>query len=128
MDILHRRHSYDCRRSYRHHPPGEDAIQQKDYIEKRNNYRLPASHRLNIGVNFNKKTKHGVRTWNISLYNAYNAMNPTMIYSNNSGGYASYIKNQEDGKVYLQYIPAKRKITKLTLLPCVPSVTYTYKF
>ena len=108
--------------------PGEDAIQQKDYIEKRNNYRLPASHRLNIGVNFNKKTKHGVRTWNISLYNAYNAMNPTMIYSNNSGGYTSYIKNQEDGKVYLQYIPAKRKITKLTLLPCVPSVTYTYKF
>ena len=108
--------------------PGEDAIQQKDYIEKRNNYRLPASHRLNIGVNFNKTTKHGVRTWNISLYNAYNAMNPTMIYSNNSGGYASYIKNQEDGKVYLQYIPAKRKITKLTLLPCVPSVTYTYKF
>ena len=108
--------------------PGEDAIQQKDYIEKRNNYRLPASHRLNIGVNFNKKTKHGERTWNISLYNAYNAMNPTMIYSNNSGGYASYIKNQEDGKVYLQYIPAKRKITKLTLLPCVPSVTYTYKF
>lgn len=108
--------------------PGEDAIQQKDYIEKRNNYRLPASHRLNIGVNFNKKTKHGVRTWNISLYNAYNAMNPTMIYSSNSGGYASYIKNQEDGKVYLQYIPAKRKITKLTLLPCVPSVTYTYKF
>lgn len=108
--------------------PGEDAIQQKDYIEKRNNYRLPASHRLNIGANFNKKTKHGVRTWNISLYNAYNAMNPTMIYSNNSGGYASYIKNQEDGKVYLQYIPAKRKITKLTLLPCVPSVTYTYKF
>ncbi|GFZ41608.1 TonB-dependent receptor [Bacteroides nordii] len=108
--------------------PGEDTIQQKDYIEKRNNYRLPASHRLNIGVNFNKKTKHGVRTWNISLYNAYNAMNPTIIYSNNSGGYASYIKNQEDGKVYLQYIPAKRKITKLTLLPCVPSVTYTYKF
>lgn len=108
--------------------PGEDAIQQKDYIEKRNNYRLPASHRLNIGVNFNKKTKHGVRTWNISFYNTYNAMNPTIIYSNNSGGYASYIKNQEDGKVYLQYIPAKRKITKLTLLPCVPSVTYTYKF
>lgn len=108
--------------------PGEDAIQQKDYIEKRNNYRLPASHRLNIGVNFNKKTKHGVRTWNISLYNAYNAMNPTMIYSNNSGGYTTYIKNQEDGKVYLQYIPAKRKITKLTLLPCIPSVTYTYKF
>lgn len=108
--------------------PGEDPIQQKDYIQNRNNYRLPASHRLNIGVNFNKKTKHGVRTWNISLYNAYNAMNPTLVYSNNIGGYSTYIKNQEDGKAYLQYIPAKRKITKLTLLPCIPSVTYTYKF
>ena len=37
-------------------------------------------------------------------------------------------KNQENGKVYYQYIPGKRKITKLTILPCIPSVTYTYKF
>lgn len=86
--------------------PGEDKISQEDYIEHRNNYRLPASHRLNIGVNFNKKTKHGMRTWNISLYNAYNAMNPTLVYSSSG----------------------KQKITKLTLLPCIPSVTYTYKF
>ena len=48
---------------------------------RRNNYRLPASHRLNLGVNFNKKTKHGMRTWNISIYNAYNAMNPNIVYS-----------------------------------------------
>ena len=41
----------------------------QSYISKRNNYRLPISHRLNIGVNFNKKTKHGIRTWNISVYN-----------------------------------------------------------
>ena len=108
--------------------PGENFVRQENYVEHRNNYRLPASHRLNIGVNFNKKTKHGIRTWNISLYNAYNAMNPTLVYSNGSGGYATYIKNQENGKVYYQYIPGKRKITKLTILPCIPSVTYTYKF
>ena len=53
------------------------TIGEASYVEHRNNYRLPASHRLNVGVNFNKKTKHGMRTWNISLYNAYNAMNPT---------------------------------------------------
>ncbi|WP_455586265.1 TonB-dependent receptor domain-containing protein [Bacteroides sp.] len=108
--------------------PGEDFVRQEDYIEHRNNYRLPASHRLNIGVNFNKKTKHGVRTWNISLYNAYNAMNPTLVYSGGSSGYGTYVKNQEDGKIYYQYIPGKRKITKLTILPCIPSITYTYKF
>lgn len=108
--------------------PGENNVRQQEYVEHRNNYRLPASHRLNIGVNFNKKTKHGVRTWNISLYNAYNAMNPTLVYSNGGGGYNIYVKSQESEKVHYQYIPGKRKITKLTILPCIPSVTYTYKF
>lgn len=79
------------------------------YVEHRNNYRLPASHRLNIGVNFNKKTKHGMRTWNISLYNVYNAMNPAWVYR-------SY--NRE----------GKSIINKYTLLPIIPSFTYTYKF
>lgn len=108
--------------------PGEDFVRQEDYVEHRNNYRLPASHRLNIGVNFNKKTKHGMRTWNISLYNAYNAMNPTFVYSNSGGGYATYNYNPGSGRVHIQYIPSNRKITKLTLLPCIPSFTYTYKF
>lgn len=108
--------------------PGEDYVRQEDYIEHRNNFRLPPSHRLNIGVNFNKKTKHGMRTWNISVYNAYNAMNPTLVYSNGNSGYGDYVKNQEDGNVYYRYTPGKRKITKLTILPCIPSITYTYKF
>ena len=108
--------------------PGEDYVRQEDYIEHRNNFRLPPSHRLNIGVNFNKKTKHGMRTWNISVYNAYNAMNPTLVYSNGNSGYGDYVKNQEDGNVYYRYTPRKRKITKLTILPCIPSITYTYKF
>lgn len=56
------------------------TIGETNYVEHRNNFRLPASHRLNIGINFNKKTKHGIRTWNISLYNVYNAMNPAWIY------------------------------------------------
>lgn len=83
------------------------------YISRRNNYRLPASHRLNIGINFHKKTKHGIRTWNISVYNAYNAMNPNIVYSE------WQMKNKEEGK---------NVIKKLTILPCIPSVTYTYKF
>lgn len=108
--------------------PGKDYIEPENYIERRNNYRLPASHRLNIGVNFNKKTKHGVRTWNISVYNLYNAMNPTMVYSNSGSGYGNYIQNSQDGKIYFQYVPKERKVTKLTILPCIPSITYTYKF
>lgn len=85
------------------------TIGESNYVEHRNNYRLPASHRLNLGVNFNKKTKHGMRTWNISVYNVYNAMNPAWVYR-------SY--NYE----------GKSHITKYTLLPLIPSFTYTYKF
>lgn len=86
----------------------ESFIGEADYVERRNNYRLPSSHRLSLGVNFNKKTKHGMRTWNISVYNVYNAMNPTFVHRGT--------KND------------KPVIKKLTLLPCIPSVTYTYKF
>ncbi len=85
---------------------------EADYITHRNNYRLPASHRLNLGINFNKKTRRGIRTWNISVYNAYNAMNPNLVYST---------RIDRDGE-------EKTIIKKLTILPCIPSVTYSYKF
>ena len=84
-------------------------VVESSYVEHRNNYRLPSSHRLNIGINFNKKTKHGMRTWNISLYNVYNAMNPAWVYRST---------NKEGQSV----------IRKFTLLPLIPSFTYTYKF
>ncbi|WP_373252422.1 TonB-dependent receptor domain-containing protein [Bacteroides thetaiotaomicron] len=84
-------------------------VVESSYVEHRNNYRLPSSHRLNIGINFNKKTKHGMRTWNISLYNVYNAMNPAWVYRRT---------NKEGQSV----------IRKFTLLPLIPSFTYTYKF
>ncbi len=111
------------------------------YISQRNNYRLPASHRLNIGVNFNKKTKHGMRTWNISVYNAYNAMNPNIVYSewqmtnNLNGYYNNYFNgnynnnyNGKPGEVSQVKEEGKSVIKKLTILPCIPSVTYTYRF
>lgn len=86
----------------------EGTINEAAYLSHRNNYRLPVSHRLNVGINFNKKTKHGMRTWNISVYNAYNAMNPNLVYA-----------DFKDGKTVIK---------KLTILPCIPSVTYTYRF
>lgn len=91
--------------------PYTPNIGEASYIEQRNNYRLPASHRLNIGVNFNKKTKHGIRTWNISVYNVYNAMNPTFAYRGISA-------NE----------PYEAVIRKYTILPLIPSFTYTYRF
>ena len=104
----------------------DGSIEHTGYISHRNNYRLPANHRLNLGINFHKQTKHGTRTWNISLYNAYNAMNPTLVYATQRPEENRYYYN--DG-TYMA-TPDKKKIIikKLTLLPCIPSVTYTYKF
>src|SRR5664280_1843684 len=46
------------------------------YVSSRNNFRYDPYHRLDFGVNFNKQKKHGRRTWNISVYNLYNQLNP----------------------------------------------------
>lgn len=90
--------------------------EQANYIENRNNFRLPSSHRLNIGVNFNKKTKRGMSIWNVSVYNVYNAMNPTFIYRSTKEGESGYLNDE------------KTILKKVTILPFIPSLSYTYKF
>ncbi len=78
--------------------------------ETRNNYQVPPTHKLNLSFNFNRFHKNGARSvWNVSIYNAYNAMNPSFIYPKN-------------------YSDTGRKLTKVTILPLIPSVSYTYKF
>ena len=107
--------------------PGNDHISTEEYFKQRNNYRLPASHRLNLGINFRKKTKRGERIWNISVYNMYNAMNPSIIYSDNTSEYHYQIESPS-GEIINIYEPGKRRLTKLTILPFIPSASYTFKF
>ena len=96
-----------------------------DYISHRNNYRLPVSHRLNLSINFHKKLRRGMQTWNISIYNAYNAMTPNLVYKEEEYIGVEHIK--PDGS-YETIWKQKTKLIKQTLLPCVPSITYTYRF
>lgn len=95
------------------------AFQETQLIDKRNNYRLPSSHRLNLGINFRKKKKHGERIWNISIYNIYNAMNPTFVYRD----YKEIMIS--DGVYQINDVPVLKKVT---IIPIVPSFSYTYKF
>ena len=76
------------------------------YVERRNNYRMPNYHRLDLSANFNRKFKHGERTINLSVYNAYNRQNPYMLYQNASG----------------------TKLKQLSVFQLIPSIAYTYKF
>lgn len=51
--------------------------------DKRNNYRIPAYHRLDISATLNRKPKEGRKNdsfWVFSVYNLYNRRNPFSIY------------------------------------------------
>ncbi len=92
-------------------PKGEQKYIQ--YFENRNNYRLPAYHRLDMSINFHRQKKSFYRTWNISIYNAYNHRNAFFVYFGNDD-----LHGKKDQTVLKQY----------TLFPILPSVTYNLKF
>lgn len=94
----------------------EVGYQNVSYIESRNNFRMPAYHRMDIGVNFHKEKKHGTRTWSLSVYNLYNRKNPFMIYEKNN------THSVINGVHY------NSSLMKLSLFPIIPSVSYSFKF
>lgn len=80
-----------------------------NHIDSRNNYRMSAYHRLDIGINLHKETSWGERTWSFGLYNAYSRQNPFYLYfSNDSQG--------------------NERLTQLSLFPIIPSFSYQFKF
>ena len=79
------------------------------YIESRNNYRMRAYHRLDIGVNLHKETRFGSRTWSFGLYNAYSRQNPFFL----------YFSSDRFGNT---------RLTQLSIFPIIPAVTYNFKF
>lgn len=84
-----------------------DRIQ---YFGKRNNYRLPAYHRLDVGVNWSKDNKLGRRTWSFGVYNAYNHLNPF---------YVDMERYSTDGDPQLRVY---------SIFPIMPSISYKLAF
>lgn len=87
-----------------------------EYYGSRNNFRLPAYHRLDLGINFNKKNKLGLRTWSISVYNAYNRQNA--FYVDFNGNFLGIDANST----------YKHELFKYSLFPIIPSISYSLKF
>ncbi len=84
-----------------------------DYYSERNNIRFPAYHRLDLGMSIYKQLKNGKRSiWNVSLYNAYCHMNAITIRKDNFVGFGD----------------ESRSFQKFSLIPVIPSVSYTYEF
>ena len=78
------------------------------FIEK-NNFRMPATHHLSIGINLEKQRKRGKQIISLNIYNVYNRKNPYMLF---------YQKTNSN----------KLVLNKMTLFPIIPSISYSFKF
>ncbi len=99
---------------YYHNINPSTDVSYTEYVDNRNNYTLPPTHLMCIGVNFHKQKKRCERIFNLSVYNAYNAKNPDFYYSHHVGD-----NNGGEGKY---------KMRKISFLMLIPSFTLTYKF
>lgn len=95
-------------------PGGDDLIHSQEYehYDHRNNYRMDAYHRMDIGFNFHKQKRRGMRTWSVNFYNAYCRMNPFNIYTD---------EERQGGK-------RRATLSKTALFPILPSFSYTFTF
>src|SRR6056297_624819 len=78
-------------------------------FDSRNNYRAPAYHRLDVGVNLHKEKKWGFRTWSFSVFNAYGRYNPVFM----------IVEDDDSGDMVL---------TQYTIFRFVPSISYRFRF
>lgn len=74
------------------------------FIDRINNIRFPAYHRLDFGLERSKTTKWGKKVLKFDIYNIYSKLNPWYLKANNG------------------------EIKQVTLFPIVPSVSYRVEF
>lgn len=76
---------------------------------ERNNFRFANYHRLDVSFSWHKQLRHGIRTWNVSIYNAYAHNNPFLVYTD----YDTH---------------GHKRLKQLCIFPFIPSLSYSYKF
>ncbi len=99
-----------------HDPNGNNSSQGPNWSYyfisdqgKKNDFRMAAYHRLDVGIQFHRKLKRSEQTFELSVYNLYNQKNPFYYYI----GY----DNQNN-----------RSLRQVTLFPFIPSVSWNWKF
>ncbi len=79
---------------------------------ERNGYRMPAYHRLDLGLNWKlKETQHYTSELSFSLYNAYGQENPYII---------TFETNKDN--------PNKTDVVQTALFKQIPSISWNFKF
>jgi outer membrane receptor for ferrienterochelin and colicin len=89
-------------------------LMQVQTFGTRNNFRLPAYHRLDLAIKFSRQKKKYERDWILSIYNVYSRLNAYFIYSNTEYDAVSHTY--------------KNQFYKFALFPVIPSISYQIKF
>ncbi len=104
-----------------HNPFDDNGINDNElpnYLGK-NTFRVGSYNRLDFGVQFIKKKKRGVRTWDLSIYNVYCRRNPMFYYLS-----TDYDCDESDSSCNSD----KRVVRQAGGFPILPSITYSFKF
>lgn len=81
-----------------------------EYFGDRNSFRYPAYMRLDFSANYTYKTSWGESTWNLSVFNALNRLNPFFLYIDQP--------RFDQDKV----------VKQVSLFPIIPTLSYLFKF
>ena len=90
---------------------------------ERNNFRLPAYHRADVGVTLKSKEKLDKRfrsNWNFSVYNLYNRENPYAIYFREV--------NESDLEKFPDATVGNTAAFQTTLFKIIPAITWNFEF
>ncbi|MBT8328049.1 MAG: TonB-dependent receptor [Bacteroidia bacterium] len=93
------------------------------YGDVRNNYRIPAYHRADIGVTIKSKEKPDKRfksNWNFSVYNLYNRENPYAIYFD--------VVEEADLDKNPGAVVGETAAFQTTLFKIIPAITWNFEF
>ncbi len=91
---------------------------QSESFRSRNEFRMPAYHRLDVGLDYKYKYRKTTNTWSIGAYNAYNRSNPFFLNVE-----TQYDYNPATG----EYDP-RRALMQYSLFPIIPSIAYKIEF
>lgn len=93
----------------------QGAALPHNYFDTRNDYRIPASHRLDVSATLKNKHalfKRGSSEWVFSIYNVYNRRNP----------YSVYVRQNPEN-------PQQTEAVQYAVFgSIIPAVTYNFKF
>ncbi|WKN44973.1 TonB-dependent receptor [Tunicatimonas pelagia] len=99
--------------------PGATDEEERPFVivsdyPARNNYRMPAYHRLDLSLVYQLRPRRGEADLTFGIYNAYNRLNPYLLSFQAE-------RNAEN-------VPTGFTAQSTTLFPILPSITYNFRF